>query len=385
MSHTTAAATVLWGVFLGETTTVISVGEREAREVVDMAFKHAKVLEKLGSKWAKCRLKGDGILFERGGRVLALPASSGGRGFSGNVFLDEFAYLEKPKEVWDGAAAVVLHGYSKMRVSSTPNGVGNAYHNLWTNPQENKGWVKHQVSLQDALAAGMEVDIDACWKMAKGDPRVFSQLFECSFLDGNEQYIPTKLILDAREEDSIVIMGDIYAGYDVGLENDLSAMVILRQTPDNKVWVQSVRIGKRVDWHEQKRLIFEDFDNNDIRKLAVDQTGMGTGLVSELQMILGRHKVEGVKFSLQSKEEMATDMYQGFAAGMVRIPYDEALVKDLISIRRIITDSGNVRYDAAQTADGHADRAWALALAIHACTNKPGKRVMRGPGDFGNT
>lgn len=384
MSHTTAAATVLWAAFLGETTTIISVGEREAAEVVQMAFKHTQVLQDMGSRWARCRLRGNELLFENGsGRVLALPSSSAGRGFSGNVFLDEFAYQEKPDAVWDGAIAVALHGY-RVRVSSTPNGVGNAFHALWTQDKQNKGWSKHFVDIRTAIKAGLRINVADCWKQAKGDPRLFGQLFEGSFLDGNEQYIPTKLVEAAMSDDTHVEFGEWYAGYDVGLKNDLSALVLLRQTRDNRVWVQGIHVGKRVDWQLQKEAIFGAFRNHPIKKLCVDETGMGIGLVSELTARLGRSKVEGVVFSLQSKEVLATDMYQAFATGMIKIPRDQDLLRDILSIRRIITQSGKVTYDAPHTQDGHADRAWALALAIHACATKPGKRTMRGPGDFEN-
>ena len=376
---------MLWAVFLGETTTVISVGEREAREVVEMAFKHAKVLEKLGSKWAKCKLKGDGIVFENGGRILALPASSAGRGFSGNVFLDEYAYLEAPEKVWDGAAAVTTHGY-RLRVSSTPNGVGNDFHDHWTNEKRNKGWSKHCTTLHDALAAGLtSTSVERCMQNAKGDPRVFSQLYGCEFLDGSEQYIPTQLVRNAVLENTQVVMGDYYAGYDVGYENDLSVLVLLRQTRDNKVWVQSIQAGQRVDWQVQKQNIFRVFGQVPIRKMCMDETGIGSGLVKDVQHVIGAQKAVGIVFTLQSKEEMATDLYQAFASGMIHIPNDPALIKDILSIRRTISPSGKIIYDAPRTVDGHADRAWALALAIHACTNKPGARVMKGPGDFDNT
>jgi phage FluMu gp28-like protein len=385
MSHTTAAAAVLWAVAMGETTMIISTDLETAGVVLQMCFKHAKVLEKLGAKQAKCRMRGAHILFDNGGEIVVRPASSGGRGFSGNVFLDEFAYVENPKELWDSASSLAMHGFSKIRVSSTPNGVGNEFHNLWTNPLAYKGWKQHKVGIKEAREGGLELEDELCWRIAKGDARVYAQIYECSFLDSSEQYIPTKMVMDAIMEDTEVVIGETYGGYDVGLEKDLSVLVRLRQVLDNSVWVQSIWTGKRTEWAKQKEVIFQAFYDHDIKKFCMDSTGLGTGLVKEVQALISGHKVEGVPFSLKSKEEMMTDMYQAFAAGMIKIPNDPDLIRDILSIRRIVTESGNVRYDAPSTADGHADRAWALALAIHACANKPGKRVARGPGDFDNT
>ena len=181
-SHTYAAAACLWAL-LGETTTVISKGEREALEVVESASKHSRVLAALGSHWATPGGKdaAQEVRFASGGRIVALPSTSGGRGFSGNVILDEFAYHVDPAKVWDGAAAVVMHGY-KMRVMSTPNGVGNLFHQLWTDPATNKGYVKHAVTLAEAQADGLRVSDETCWSMARGDRHLFDQLFNCSFL-----------------------------------------------------------------------------------------------------------------------------------------------------------------------------------------------------------
>ncbi len=185
-SHTTAGVGVLWGAFHGEMTTIISIGDREAVEVLDKCRRHAIVLQKLGSQMASTvRSNANEIVFHSGGRILALP-SSGGRSFSGNVFLDEYAYQEHAKKVWDNAAPVTLLG-GKMRVVSTPNGVGNEFQQLWeraTKTDESgkrlSTWRPHEIPLSIALAQGYPVDISYCWELAKGDPRLFEQMFNCS-------------------------------------------------------------------------------------------------------------------------------------------------------------------------------------------------------------
>ena len=134
-SHTIAGAAVLWGM-LGETTTIISLGQREADEVLDKASKHAQALVKFGSSWAAAkRAKSRELELMSGGRIMSLPNSSAGRSFSGNVILDEVAYYDHPEEVWDGAGGTALHGY-RIRVLSTPNGAGDFWYGLWSDPLE---------------------------------------------------------------------------------------------------------------------------------------------------------------------------------------------------------------------------------------------------------
>jgi len=54
------------------------------------------------------------------------------------------------------------------------------------------------------------------------------------------------------------------------------------------------------------------------------------------------------------------------------------------------TAAGNIRFTAERTPDGHADRFWALALAVHAAATpaapiefqSTGRRAFAGGGDF---
>ncbi len=388
MSHTTAAAVVLWGSFLGETSTLISIGQRESDELLDKAKRHATALSWLGSKWAASTERGEELRFGfSGGRIIALPSSSGGRSFSGNVVLDEFGYLEHPKTVWDGAAAVTLHD-GKFRVLSTPNGVGNEFHNLWSNPKAHKGWAKHECTLERALGQGMRVDMDDCWKMAKGDPRIFDQLFNCKFLDGELQYIPSEAV-DACSVDGITIgPGDFYGGLDIGRSADLTSLAIVRKREDGLRLLQFLKTCKRTDSVALDNMVDEAFARFHLKRLCVDESGLGIFPVELMQKRHGRIRVEGVTFTQQSKEALATGLYSAFTEEYVRIPKTDdalpgmapgsavALRDDICSIRRIITAAGNIRYDAPHTDDGHADRAWSLALALHACAGPAGQKFV---------
>jgi len=373
-SHTESAASVLWGL-LGDTTTIISIGEREAIEVLDKARKHATVLERLGSLWARSKPTTTQVRLASGGRILALPSTSGGRSYSGNVILDEIAYYQRPKEIWDGAAGTVLHGY-RLRALSTPNGVGNFWHGLWTDPRQHEGYRKHSVTLEQAKADGLRVNDDECWRMARGDPRVYDQLFRCSFIDGEQQYIPTEAIEACSVDDTYCYSGVCTAGLDLGRTNDNTALAIVRQDELGILWNQFNDACKRTEFSDVERLARIAFSPPwNCRRLCVDSTGIGAFPAEQLQKRHGRMRVEPVTFTLQSKEELATTLFSAFVERRIRIPKsDTQLRDDLCSIRRIVTAAGNVRYDAPVTDAGHADRAWALALAVHAASGPDRRR-----------
>lgn len=395
ISHTTSAVGVLWGAFHGELTTIISVGDRESAEVLDKARKHAGVLVKLGSRMAQTgkRDNASELSFASGGRILALP-STGGRSFTGNVFLDEFAYQEHASKVWDAAAAVTMLG-GRMRVVSTPNGMGNDFEVLWRRAgDEGSGWVRHEIPIQKAIEQGYPVDIKKCWTLAKGDPRLYGQLFEGSFLDNELQYVPGELI-DAARTDDLSPPGDgaFYAGLDIGKTVDLTVLVVVKKV-NGVCYTQYIETHKRTDSDGLDALVARAMKRFDIRRLTVDATGLGIYPAERMQKRHGISKVEPFVFTNKSKEEIATALYQVFAEKKIRLPKTklpvdriddtelkqtfycekgspEKLRNDIAAIRREILPSGNIRYDAPHTDEGHADRAWALALAVHAAMTAP--------------
>ncbi len=378
-SHTYAAAAVLWALF-GEGTTIVSVGEREAIEVLDKARIHAQILVQLGSKYARAVMNSKvAVTFKSGGRILALPATSAGRSFTGNVLLDEFGYHgEHAQKVWDGAGGTMTHG-GRLRVMSTPNGVGNLWHETFTDPAKHKGYRLFATTMAEAIEDGLPVDLEQCWKQARNDPRVFDQLFNCKFLGGEHQYLPTEAVTDAATDDLYTYEGDYFAGLDIGRSVDKTVLIVLRKNPiSGECRVARIVSCKFTDTELLDKIVQEAFRKFNIKRMCVDSTGMGAFPAERMQKRFGRTRVEPVVFTTNSKEELATTLYSAFTEKLIKIPKTDAalpglqtgiaaqLRQDLCAIRRERTASGAFRYDAPHTENGHADSAWALALALHA-------------------
>ena len=361
---------------LGETTTVVSIGEREAGEVLDKCVRHSQALVALGSTWARCESKSGELRFPTtGGRIIALPSSSGGRGYSGNVILDEFAYtgMNAPR-IWDAASASVLHGY-KMRVVSTPNGAAGEFFQLITDSKQNEGWRILEMTIHDAIRDGMPVDLAECWKQVRHDPRAFAQQFMGDFLNSDELYFTPEIVLPNVQADGDVganhyeLVGQLlfYRGIDIGLVNDLTAIITIGQDPrTNRCWLVDITTCKRTEWTRQQEVIAAVEAAYPARRWLVDETGLGKVPVELLQRTYGRSRVIGAIFTAPKKAEWAGGLYQAFADRMLTIPNDRALLSDLYQVRRIVTKAGTVKLDADHDANGHADRAWALALAVAA-------------------
>lgn len=413
-SHTTAGQLVLWGAFRGEPNLVLSVGQDEADEVISKCAWHVRQLRAFGSESASVTRppSTSEIVFSSGGRIVALP-STGGRSFTGNLFLDEYAYHQNPTKVWDAASPASMLGY-RIRVVSTPNGAGNDFHALWEsarNPRDGvpatARWATREVPLQVAIDEGYPIDLDACWSVyAKGDPRLFAQMFGCSFLDNVLQYIQTDKIracfskrpLEADER------GLYYAGLDIGREADLSVIVVVKVVR-GVAEVVHVESMKRTDSDGLEAMVAWAFKRYRLRRLCIDETGLGTFPAERIKKKHGdrldlphrRNKVEPIKFGLVSKEALATNLYTAVTDGKVVLPAGDehlatferwneddggrrvgtpvvvnppgtaaALATEIASLQRVVTPSGNVTYETPRTKDGHADRAWSLMLALFA-------------------
>ena len=212
---------------------------------------------------------------------------------------------------------------------------------------------------------------------ARGITRLHSQVYECTFLDGAEQYIDSAFVEQASRE-AIYTTPDqpAYAGLDIGRSADLTVLVVVRVDRLGITRVVHVDTRKRTDSKDLHALADLACNTWKVKRLCIDSTGMGTFPASDIQRIHGQHRVECVDFTSNSKEDLATTMKQYFVDGRLRLPPDNKdLRTDVMSLRRLVTSAGNIRYDAPQTSAGHADRAWALALALHGCSRPQNTRT----------
>ena len=93
------------------------------------------------------------------------------------------------------------------------------------------------------------------------------------------------------------------------------------------------------------------------------------GVIAE---IVGDPLYQGVTFTGQVKESLAYPLKGHMEDRKLRIPDDATIRADLRKVQKVTTTAGNIRFVAESTPDGHADRFWALALAIHAAMEVPG-------------
>lgn len=355
---------------------ILSSSERQSKEVMQKVYSHLRVLNALtGDAVAAARENRFEAELQNGSRIISLPASPDTvRGFSGNVFLDEFAFHKDSREIWRAMYPTVTRGY-KVRVTSTPNGKQNMFYDLWSSPDGNAS--RHRTTIHDAVADGLEVDVDEL-RRGIGDPDSWAQEFECAFIDEATAYLTYEMIASVEGDDALtdgaLLRSDdpeLYAGMDIGRHKDLSVIWVVEKVGD-VLWTRSLEILRAASFAAQRERLYGMLEHTALKRCCIDSTGIGAQLAEEAVQRFGS-RVEAVTFTGPVKEDLAVTLRRRFEDRLVRIPRDREVREDLHSVRKVTTASGNVRFDAARTdALGHADRFWALALAVHAASTPTG-------------
>lgn len=365
LEHEARGAETLW--------VILSRGERQAREAMQQGVqRHLRMfrvaLEILEYDWQP-QIRAMEAAFPRGSRIIALPANPDtARGFSGNVFLDEFAIHQRSREIWGALFPVVSKPGLKLRVTSTPKGKGNKFYELMTG--EDSIWSRHRVDIYQAVADGLPRDIEEL-KAGLRDPDLWAQEYELAWLDEASAWLSFDLINACEHADAgrpeLYGGGPCYVGVDIAIRRDLYVIWVLEQVGD-VYWTREVIARRRATFAEQSALLDEVFRRYRVLRVCMDQTGMGEMPVEEARRRHGSLRVEGVLFTAPAKLRLATVGREAFQDRRLRIPEgDYDLRADLHSLRQAVGPSGAPRFVVDESGGhSHADRAWALFLALSA-------------------
>ena len=310
--------------------------------------------------------------------------------------MDEFALHPDPRRLYAIASPGITWG-GQLEIVSTHRGVNNFFNALCREAEgENRArWSHHRVTLDDALeqgflsrlqatlppdAAVQDMDEAAYRDHVRAtcpDDETWQQEYLCQPEDDASKFLPYDLISACeyppghpwRETEG----GLLYAGIDIGREHDLTVLWVVERLGD-VICTRHVEAMSRMRKSEQEAVIDPWIAR--CQRTCIDRTGLGIGWVDDAQDRHG-HRVEGVTFTGTVKEALAYSLRGALEDRKVRIPHDRAVSADLRALRKTTTAAGNVRFDAPRTSDGHADRAWALALALEAASDASGPFTAR--------
>jgi phage FluMu gp28-like protein len=337
------------------------------------------------------------LQFANGKRINSMSSNPDAQaGKRGTRVLDEFALHPDPRKLYAIAYPGITWGGS-MQIISTHRGSQNLFNDLVQeiihkgNP---KGFSLHTVTLQDALEQGFleklktklppdderqSMDAGEYYDFIRAgcpDEETFQQEYMCRPSDDTSAFLSYDLIRGCEYSPAEVwespldnpqssIVNPLYLGVDVGRDHDLTVFWLVEKFGGVSFTRRKIELRAET-FDEQERQLYALLALPQLRRCCIDATGIGRQFAERAQQRFGTYKVEQVQFTGPVKEELAYPLRAAFEDKSVRIPNDEFVRADLRAVKKETTSSGNIRFTADRGKNGHADRFWALALALHA-------------------
>lgn len=397
-SFTKSLRRILRGLARRRTQVFLSAGERQSRELMEKARQHCQTL-KIATDYYDNRFFKDlsikqlEIVLPGGVRIIGLPANpQTARGFTGDVFLDEFAMHADDRGIWAAMFPTLLRGNGELDIASTPKGRSNMFYQL----RGNSHFTTSLLTLPDAIGQGLDVDAEEI-RQAMGDDTLYRQEFLCEFLDEATAFLTYDQITACADPTLSVYSTvgplthesrELFVGVDVGRVRDLTVIWVLASIgPIGPIDTVALFELSNAPFRVQFDLLSELLSVRSVRRCCIDAGGLGMQLAEQCVERFGGHRVEPITFTAALKSQLASALRIAVEERRIRIPVDERIRNDWHSVERTLTEAGHFRLSASRQEGSHADRFWAAALALHATETATGRVEHRtiGPMQFART
>lgn len=311
------------------------------------------------------------------------------RSKGGDIGLDEFAYHDQPAAMYEAAEPCTTWGGS-LRILSTHNGEGSEFARFCEMGRRRAAgqarpgdipWSLHRITLPDAVEQGLVERINETQgahltregflaerrSRCRSEDHWRQEYLAFPSVDSTA-WLPYDLLAacedDAAGDPARAGDGLRYIGMDIGETEDLTVLWTLERVGD-VVWTRECLTFQREPLRVKEEALLARLRDPKIVRACIDATGVGAQIA---QAAVRAGKGEAVKFTGPVKEALAAPVRRWFEDRRIRIPPGAEVREDLHAVRMERTAAGNVRFDAARSEAGHADRFWALALALHAAS-----------------
>ncbi len=338
---------------------IISASQENAFIVLDHVRQHLKAMdiEPFSDKAQEIEMANDTVI-----KALATNWKTA-RGFAGDVYFDEFAFMIHDSEVWKALVPAITAAQGKITVISTPKSRIDKFWDIWEN---NKIFSKHLITIHDAVKQGLDINIDELRGLFS--PEEFAMAYECLPLDTSDSYISYNLIepcISSRDAKSCV---STYLAADIGRVKDETAIIGGFTDDEGILIVNLIQALKKCAFYDQKLTFIDLIKSNNANVFAIDKGGIGYNLWEDLSFIYPS-VIRGYSFAPAVKERMAKNLRRAFEEKKIRIPNDPSLINHILSIKRSPNRTNIFSYNA-ESNEHHGDKFWALAMLYDIISNK---------------
>jgi phage FluMu gp28-like protein len=350
---------------------VLSAGERQSLEWMEKAKQWVKAFDLvlaadvIERDSPEALMKSAEIRFPNGSRIIALPANPDtARGYSANLILDEFAIHRDGAAIWRAMYPSItnpLKRQLKVRVMSTPKGVGNMFHQIWIKD----GWSKHRTTIFDAIEGGLKLNADELREQA-GDEDTWRQEFMCEFIDSTRTAFTYEVIAACESDEASTewpegykAQGPVYCGIDVGSINDPTVCVSFEKLGGRMIMRERL-VLKSIELSDQDNMLDQAIRRS--ARCGIDASGIGLDLAQRLARKHGGKVTKQVTTAPWKRQAFARLQHRFNDKG-IAIPRSREIREDFHAYE-VSGAAEQARYRAPRTEDGHSDTASATAHAF---------------------
>jgi phage FluMu gp28-like protein len=333
------------------------------------------------------------ISFSSGGYIEALSyRGTRGRGYSGNVFIDECFWVPNMEELLNRIRPVLVRIGGRLRMAGTSSYRG---HYLYSSGViRDSDWRRiywwdsryfcRDVELARKEALGLSTR-ERVYRFGNGNlvrlyesygsDIEFAREFECYVGDieggvvGYDRLMSlVDMELDGGYYEGLVgfaqFLEDVgsdrsfYVGVDIGRRVNHTEIVLVDF--DGNV-LYNIDLGC-VGFDEQRRVLEELLERRIAYKMVIDSSGLGMDLVEDLSRRY--ENVVGLVFTSENKSLMVRNFSRLVSSGGLRFAYLRDLLKHILDVRVEVSSVGNILYKSASSRH-NCDKFWALCLALY--------------------
>src|SRR5256884_419130 len=324
---------------------IVAPSKRQSLKMVD---KISRLLSRLGQDVLEGPPRKGRLAFRNGSVIEALPNNPDTiRGETLNVVvLDEFAYIEHDKELYDAIIFALSTTNGSFYGTSTPGSKGTLFYNIATDDQQFGDFSRHHVSYKDALKPNGPIDPEFLEKIRRQyqtDPGRWKREMQADFADDEDAYLPLDLIESCvTDGPETFTKDDVISG---------------RLNRTGKFFVGtafSVVTGYLNLLNQRLKTA---------SRIYIDQTGVGEFFVQDAYKS-GLKNAQGIFLSLPKKQEIMDYFKRKMQDGHLHFPRDPELMNEMSAERFQLSKTGQLQF--SHVSGTHDDRLWAFALAVYA-------------------
>jgi len=313
------------------------------------------------------------IQLSNGSQIIALPCSEHLlRGYTAHlVICDEAAFM--PEEV---ITEIIFPMLSTTKGSaiflSTPWGRDHFFYRAFMNPD----YSVHKVKSSECPLIDQQFLEEMRQNMTED---AFKREYEAEFTEAATCYFPQDLIRKCVELaqklgveylpslEVSISKGEYFAGVDFGKLEDYSVIAVIKKEELLKlVWIYEFPL--RTSYTNVIGTLIRANQKFHFERVLVDQTGVGEPILEEIKS-QGLENVEGLTFTIKTKEELLSSLKIVMEQNRLAIPYNRRLCEQINQQQYEYSKSGHLQF--SHPTGTHDDMLWALALAVYATRTEP--------------